>query len=127
MPLVTVTLRQGKDAAFKTAVLEGVHRALVSSGVPPADRFHRVLELAPEDFRYDPTYPDLATPRSADFVLIEVLLSVGRSPKVKRQIAAELVAALRESPGLDPDDVMLVFNETRWENWAFGGGRFIHV
>ena len=26
-----------------------------------------------------------------------------------------------------PDDVMLVFNETRWENWSFGGGRFIHV
>ena len=127
MPLVTLTVRRGKDAAFKSAVLDGVHGALVASGVPPADRFHRVLELSAEDFRYDPGYPDLAAPRTQDFVLIEVLLSAGRSVKVKRRIAADLVDALRRSPGLDPDDVMLVFKETAWENWSFGGGRFIHV
>ena len=34
---------------------------------------------------------------------------------------------LRQSPGLDPDNVMLVFKETLWENWSFAGGRFIHV
>ncbi len=127
MPLVTLTLRRGKDAAFKTAVLDGVHDALVGAGVPQADRFHRVLELSAEDFRYDERYPDLATPRTDDFVLIEVLLSVGRSVKIKRKIAADLIDALRQSPGLDPDNVMLVFKETTWENWSFGGGRFIHV
>ena len=127
MPLVTLTVRRGKDAAFKSAVLNGVHAALSASGVPPTDRFHRVLELSAEDFRYDPSYPDLATPRTDDFVLIEVLLSVGRSVKVKRKIAVDLIDALRQSPGLDPDDVMLVFKETTWENWSFGGGRFIHV
>jgi len=127
MPLVTLTLRSGKDAAFKSAVLEAVHHALVASGVPQADRFHRVLELSADDFRYDASYPDLTTPRSGDFVLVEVLLSTGRSVKVKRKIAADLIAGLRESPGLDPEDVMLVFKETMWENWSFGGGRFIHV
>jgi phenylpyruvate tautomerase PptA (4-oxalocrotonate tautomerase family) len=127
MPLVTLTLRRGKDAAFKSAVLDAVHNALVASGVPQADRFHRVLELSAEDFRYDASYPDLAAPRTGDFVLIEVLLSVGRSVKVKRKIAVDLVEALRQAPGLAPDDVMLVFKETQWENWSFGGGRFIHV
>ena len=127
MPLVTLTVRQGKDAAFKSAVLEGVHRALVASGVPEADRFHRVLELSAQDFRFDASYPDLTSPRTDDFALIEVLLSVGRSVKIKRKIAADLIAALRESPGLDPENVMLVFKETTWENWSFGGGRFIHV
>ena len=127
MPLVTLTVRRGKDAAFKSAVLNAVHNALVSSGVPQADRFHRVLELAPEDFRFDASYPDLANPRTDDFVLIEVLLSTGRSVKVKRKIVADLIASLRESPGLDPDNVMLVFKETLWENWSFAGGRFIHV
>ena len=127
MPLVTLTVRRGKDAAFKSAVLDAVHNALVASGVPQADRFHRVLELAPEDFRFDASYPDLANARTDDFVLIEVLLSTGRSVKVKRKIVADLIAALRESPGLDPDNVMLVFKETLWENWSFAGGRFIHV
>ena len=127
MPLVTLTIRRGKDAAFKSAVLDGVHRALVAAGVPDADRFHRVLELSADDFRFDPSYPDLTSPRTDDFALIEVLLSAGRSVKIKRKIAADLIAALRESPGLDPENVMLVFKETTWENWSFGGGRFIHV
>jgi phenylpyruvate tautomerase PptA (4-oxalocrotonate tautomerase family) len=127
MPLVTLTMQRGKDAAFKSAVLDAVHNALVASGVPQADRFHRVLELSAEDFRYDARYPDLASPRTGDFVLIEVLLSTGRSVKVKRKIAVDLVEGLRQSPGLDPDNVMLVFKETLWENWSFGGGRFIHV
>ena len=127
MPLVTITIRRGKDAAFKSAVLNAVHNALVASGVPQADRFHRVLELSAEDFRYDASYPDLSTPRGDDFVLIEVLLSTGRSVKVKRKIAVDLIDGLRQAPGLDPENVMLVFKETLWENWSFGGGRFIHV
>ena len=127
MPLVTVTVRAGKPRAWKAAILAGVHRALVASGVPEADRFQRVLELGVDDFRFDPSYPDASAQRTDDFVLIEVLLSVGRSVKVKRKIAVDLVDGLRQSPGLDPDDVMLVFNETRWENWSFAGGRFIHV
>jgi hypothetical protein len=127
MPLVTLTMRRGKDTAFKSAVLNAVHNALVASGVPQADRFHRVLELSAEDFRFDASYPDLAEPRTDDFVLIEVLLSTGRSVKVKRKIAVDLIDSLRQSPGLHPDNVMLVFKETLWENWSFGGGRFIHV
>ena len=127
MPLVTLTVRRGKDAAFKSAVLNAVHNALVASGVPQADRFHRVLELSAEDFRFDPSYPDLTAPRTDDFVLIEILLSTGRSVKVKRKIAVDLIDSLRQAPGLEPDNVMLVFKETLWENWSFGGGRFIHV
>ncbi|MEO8104414.1 MAG: tautomerase family protein [Betaproteobacteria bacterium] len=127
MPLVTLTVRKPKTAAFKSAVLEGVHQALVASGVPATDRFHRVLELSADDFRFDPGYPDLAVPRDDDFVLIEILLSVGRSVKVKRKILSDLIAQVAKDPGLHPDNVMVVFKETQWENWAFGGGRQIHI
>jgi phenylpyruvate tautomerase PptA (4-oxalocrotonate tautomerase family) len=127
MPLVTVTLRKGKSAEFKSAVLSAVHRALVASGVPEADRFQRVLELGPDDFRFDPTYPDASAPRTDDFVLIEVLLSVGRSVKIKRKILSDIIASIESSPGLHRDNVMVVFKETQWENWAFAGGRIIHA
>ena len=127
MPLVTLTVRKGKSSEFKSAVLGAVHRALVASGVPEKDKFHRVLELGTDDFRFDPEYPDLSTPRNEDFVLIEILLSVGRSVKVKKQILAQLIADLAKSPGLNPDNVMVCFKETAWENWAFGGGRLIHT
>jgi len=127
MPLVTLTVRKDKSIEFKSAVLGAVHRALVASGVPEKDKFHRVLELGADDFRFDADYPDLSAPRTEDFVLIEILLSVGGSVKVKKQILAQLVADLAKSPGLNPDNVMVCFKETAWENWAFGGGRLIHT
>jgi len=127
MPLVTLTLRQGKSREFKSAVLDAVHSALVASGVPEKDKFQRVLELSADDFRFDGEYPDLASPRSEDFVLIEILLSVGRSVKVKKQILAHLIAGLSKTPGLNPEHVMVCFKETLWENWSFGGGRLIHT
>ena len=127
MPLVTVTVRKPKSAAFKAAVLRAVHQALVASGVPETDRFHRVLELPAEDFAYDATYPDLRKPRDDDFILIEVLLSVGRSVKVKRKILADLVGAIAKDPGVDPENVFVVFKEVQWENWAFAGGRILHA
>lgn len=126
MPLVTLTVRKPKTAAFKATVLDAVHAALVAVGVPPTDQFQRVLELDAEDFRYDASYPDLTTPRGDDFVLIEVLWSVGRSVKVKRKMIEELMAGLKRA-GLDTEQVMLVFKETAWENWSFGGGRLIHT
>ena len=127
MPLVTVTLLRGRDAAFRRAILDGVHGALVASGVPATDRFQRVLQLDADEFVFDPSYPDLASPRGAGFVVIEVLWSVGRSVKVKRKVAQDIVASLRESPGLEPEHVMLVFKETQWENWSFAGGRLLHT
>lgn len=127
MPLVTLTIRKGKSSAFKSAVFAAVHQALVSSGVPEADRFHRVLELGVDDFRFDSNYPDLTTPRNDDFVLIEILLSVGRSVKIKKKILADLIAHAAKDPGLNPENMMVVFKETSWENWSFAGGRQIHV
>jgi len=126
MPLVTITVRKPKSAAFKSGVLEAVHTALVSSGVPVNDRFQRVIELDSDDFRFDAGYPDLASARTEDFVLIEILWSVGRSVKVKRQLLAGLMHDLSRQ-GLDPENVMVCFKETAWENWSFGGGRLIHT
>jgi phenylpyruvate tautomerase PptA (4-oxalocrotonate tautomerase family) len=127
MPLVTVTVRKPKSSAFKGGILDAVQAALVSAGVPAKDRFQRVLELGAEDFRYDPIYPELEIARTEDFVLIEILLSVGRSVKVKRKILADLMAGLAKDPGVNPENVMVVFKETQWENWAFGGGRQVHA
>jgi phenylpyruvate tautomerase PptA (4-oxalocrotonate tautomerase family) len=127
MPLVTLTVREGKSKEFKSAVLAAVHGALVASGVPEKDRFQRVLELGAEDFRFDPEYPDLSMRRTEDFVLIEILLSVGRSVKVKKKILADLIAALTKDPGVNAENVMVCFKETQWENWAFAGGRLLHA
>jgi phenylpyruvate tautomerase PptA (4-oxalocrotonate tautomerase family) len=126
MPVVTITVRKPKTAAFKAAVLDAVHAALVSSGVPGTDKFQRVIELEAEDFRFDPRYPDLNSERTENFLLVEILWSVGRSVKVKRKLLEDLMVSLARE-GLNPEEVMVCFKETSWENWSFGGGRLIHT
>ncbi|TLZ24275.1 MAG: tautomerase family protein, partial [Gammaproteobacteria bacterium] len=62
-----------------------------------------------------------------DFVLTEILFSVGRSVKVTKKILGDVTASLAKQPGLNAENVMVVFKETLWENWSFGGGRLIHT
>lgn len=126
MPLVTLTLHEPKTPGFKTTVLDAIHDALIQSGVPKADRFQRVITLAPEDARIDSTFPDLVRSRTSGALLIEILWSVGRSVRVKRALMADLMTRLA-ALGIDTEQVMVVLHETAWENWSFGGGRQMHV
>jgi phenylpyruvate tautomerase PptA (4-oxalocrotonate tautomerase family) len=126
MPLVTLTVRKPKSREFKTSVLDAIHAALIAVGVPETDRFQRVIELDAADFRFDERYPDAASSRTDDFVLIEIFWSVGRSVKVKRDLLARLMAGL-ETAGLNPEHAMVCFKETSSENWSFAGGRLLHA
>lgn len=126
VPLVTLTVRKPKSGAFKSAVLDAVNESLVATGVSAADKFQRVLELDADDFRYDSKYPDVKTSRTDDFALIEILWSVGRTVNVRRKFLADLMQRLAAAK-IDPENVMVVFKETQWENWSFAGGRLIHA
>lgn len=126
MPLVTLTVQKPKPAAIKALVLDSIHEALISAGVPITDRFQRVIELSAEDMRFDATYPDLSKPRDDNFMIIEILWSVGRSVKIKRALLADLMLRLGKH-GIGSEQVMVCFKETAWENWSFAGGRLLHA
>ena len=126
MPLVTLTIQKPKSRSFKANVLAAVHAALQSAGVPSTDLFQRVIALDADDFCFDVSYPDLKSPRDKDFVLIEILWSVGRSVNVKKKLLTHLMDLLSQA-GLNPENVMVIFKETGWENWSFGGGRLLHA
>lgn len=126
MPLVTLTVRDTTPPAWRRQILDAVHTALVEVGVPPTDRFQRVLALDADSLVVDPAYPDVNGRRGERFALVEVLWSAGRSVKVKRQMLQALAAALAQAD-TDAEQVMLVFKETTWENWAFAGTRLLHA
>jgi Tautomerase enzyme len=126
MPFVTLTLRDSAPPAHRRQILDAVHAALVSIGVPPADRFQRVIALDAASLIVDETYPDVQGRRGDRFALIEVLWSAGRSVKIKRQMLQHLAASLAEAD-IDAEQVMLVFKETTWENWSFAGMRLLHA
>jgi phenylpyruvate tautomerase PptA (4-oxalocrotonate tautomerase family) len=126
VPLVNITVRKPKTAEFKNRVLEAIQAALVEAGAHEDDRFHRVYELAEEDFRFHPTFPDVKTRRTEDFVLVEILLGTGRSVRLKKQILAGITARLA-AVGFDPENLMVVFQDVPWENWSPAGGRVPHA
>jgi phenylpyruvate tautomerase PptA (4-oxalocrotonate tautomerase family) len=82
--------------------------------------------LETENFQFDPRFPDLQRDRTDDFVLVEVLLGVGRSVKVKKAILSSLMERVA-SEGFDPENFMVIFQEVAWENWSPAGGRVPHA
>jgi phenylpyruvate tautomerase PptA (4-oxalocrotonate tautomerase family) len=122
MPIVTVTLRKPKTKEFKARLLKTIHAALVEIGVDANDRFQRVIELDDVDFQFDDSFPDVRTRRTDSFVLIEILLGVGRSVKVKKHVINRIVERL-SAHGMDPENLMIIVQEVPWENWSPAGGR----
>jgi phenylpyruvate tautomerase PptA (4-oxalocrotonate tautomerase family) len=126
MPLVTITSLKGKTPEQKRKIGDAVQNALIAIGAPETDRFQRFFDMEKENLIYDPTYPEMTEPRSEAFLIIEVLLSVGRSVKIKKKFLESLIRELGEQ-AINSRDVFVVFKETAWENWAFSGGQILHI
>ncbi len=121
MPLVRISLREGKSAAYRRAIGEGVHTAMVETiNVPLLDRFQVITEHSSDDLIYDPRYLDIQ--RSDDVVFVQITLNAGRTVDQKRALYARIAELLAEKPGVRPQDVLISLVEVPRENWSFGNG-----
>ena len=78
MPLVRISLREGKPAAYRKAVGDAVHQAMVEAiNVPPLDRFQVITEHKPDGLIYDAEY--LGIRRTDEVVFIQITLNAGRT------------------------------------------------
>ena len=122
MPLVTISLSESWSTADQKIIADGVHNAIVGVGFPLADRFQKIHRLSQDQFIYDGRHPDLTEPRSERFVLVEIVISFGRSVEFKKDLLTRIIHNLETKPGIAPRDVMVLFVETARENWAFASG-----
>jgi 4-oxalocrotonate tautomerase len=121
MPLVRISLREGKSEQYRKALGDGIHQAMVEAiEIPAQDRFQVITEHSANDLIYDPNY--LGIERSGDIVLVQITLSAGRKPGQKRKLYQRIVEILGKNPGVRAQDVMVNLVETVWENWSFGNG-----
>ena len=121
MPLVRISLREGKSEAYRRAIADGIHRAMVETiSVPPLDRFQVITEHPAESLIYDPAY--LGIVRGDDVVFVQITLNAGRTVEQKKALYARIVQLLAERPGLRPQDVLINLVEVPRENWSFGNG-----
>ena len=126
MPLVRVSLRRGKPATYRKAILEGLYQAMRETfNVPEGDRFMTLTEHDHDDFVYDPNY--LGIQRSDDLVYIQITVSNTRPTAQKQKLYRRIVEKLTEKPGLRPEDVFINLVEVLPENWSFGHGQAQYV
>ena len=122
MPLVTINLSKFWSTEDQRLIADGIHEAIVGVGFPQTDRFQKILRLSQEQFICDDRHPNLTEPRTEKFVLIEIIISFGRSVEFKNNLLTRIVQNLKDKPGISPHDVMVLFVETARENWAFASG-----
>jgi len=121
MPLVRVSLRQGKPAAYRKAILDGIYRAMRSAfDVPEEDRFMTISEHDETDFSYSKSYLDI--PRSDDLVIIQITANNTRGVEKKKALYRQIADNLAANPGLRREDVFINLVEVLRENWSFGNG-----
>jgi len=121
MPLVRVSLRQGKSDEYKKAIGDGVYQALRETfTVPEEDRFVVVSEHSESEFQFSKTYMDIV--RTDDLVILQITVTNSRSVEQKKALFARIVELLSQKPGLRKEDVFINLLEVAKENWSFGNG-----
>ena len=121
MPLVRVALRQGKSAAYKQAIGDGIYKAMREAfSVPEEDRFIVVSEHSESEFQFSKTYLDIA--RSDDLVIIQITANNTRNTEQKKAFFARIAELLSQDPGLRKEDIFINLVEVPKENWSFGNG-----
>jgi 4-oxalocrotonate tautomerase len=121
MPLTRVSLRRGKPAAYRQAILDGVYRAMRAVfEVPEEDRFMTITEHDEEDFSYSKSYLGIA--RSDDLVMIQLTVNNTRTVEKKRALYRRIVENLTADPCVRPEDILINLIEVLPENWSFGNG-----
>ena len=121
MPLVRVSLRKGKPAAYRKAILDGIYAAMRAAfEVPEEDRFMVINEHDEADFSYSKTYLGIA--RTDDLILIQITANNTRTVDQKKAFYRQIVENLKKDPGVRPEDVFINLVEVLPENWSFGNG-----
>jgi 4-oxalocrotonate tautomerase len=121
MPLAHVSLRRGKPAAHRKAILDGIYQALRATfDVPEEDRFMTITEHDEDNFSYSKSYLGIA--RSDDLVMIQLTVSNTRPVGKKQALYRAIVKNLTADPGLRPEDILINLVEVLPENWSFGHG-----
>ncbi|MFC0218853.1 tautomerase family protein [Pseudochelatococcus lubricantis] len=121
MPLVHISMRAGKSAAYRSAIFDSLYQATRDTfDVPEGDQFMVISEHDAANFRYGASYLDIA--RSDDLVLIQISARNTRTVEQKKALFRRIAELLGENPGIRPEDVFVNLIEGEKENWSFGNG-----
>ncbi|HEY6200891.1 MAG TPA: tautomerase family protein [Candidatus Binatia bacterium] len=121
MPLVRISLMQGKPAGFGKKVGAAVYRTMMETiNVPARDNFSIITEHDKNGLVYDPDYLDIR--RSDGVIFIQITLNEGRTLEAKKHFYKTLAERLNRELDVRMEDVLINLVEVKKENWSFGNG-----
>ncbi|MDI4663549.1 tautomerase family protein [Xanthobacter autotrophicus] len=120
MPLIHISMRAGKPAAYRQAIFDSLYRALRETlGVPEDDQFMTISEHDAANFRYGAAFGVM---RSDDLVYIGITVFNTRTAEQKKALFRRIAELLGENPGIRPENVFVVISDAAKENWSVGHG-----
>lgn len=121
MPLIRIDVIEGRSEADLAAISTAVHRGLTECfNVPERDQFQVITEHRAGRLVYNPAY--LGIDRTDGLVVIQVLLSSGRTPELKQSFYSRVAQLIAETANTRPQDVMITLMENERADWSFGNG-----
>lgn len=123
MPFIRTCVHRDTSAKQRTAIVEGIHQALVQAiGMPQDELFNRVTAYGPDEFFFSKTFNGYA--RSDRPVVIEITMRRGRSDAMKRDLYRLFSENLQNNAQVHPNDVFIFVHENDYSDWSVGGGKF---
>lgn len=122
MPVFHAHLPKGRfSRERKIAIGNALNRSLVEAlGIPPGDRFVILSEHGDDELFIDPTF--MGMNRTADAMIITVMLGAHRPSSDKKALMAAIPALLEQAADISPDDVFIALLPVPNENFSFGRG-----
>ena len=121
MPFVRISLKKGKSKAFKTALSNSVHQALVNAfNIPKDDIFQVIAEFDEENIIFPSSY--MGIEHTSDIIFISIVAKGGRSADMKKSLYSLIAENVEKSTNHNKSDLIIVLNENTEEDWSFGDG-----
>ena len=121
MPLVRISLMNGKPEEFGQKVGEIVYQAMVDTiNVPVKDHFQIITDHDSNTLIYDPAYLDIQ--RTHGIIVIQITLNEGRTVELKKLLYQIIAERLHRELDVRREDVFINLVEVKKENWSFGNG-----
>jgi ketosteroid isomerase-like protein len=123
MPFVKIDLLRGTSADHLRGLSRGAHDALVAAfGMNPDDDFQIITQHEPGELVFSPTFRGGPGERSRDWTVFTIIDGVDRGPAAKLRFYRELAARLENDPGVRPEDVYVMIQQSGIDDFSFGGG-----
>jgi 4-oxalocrotonate tautomerase family enzyme len=114
VPLIKIHTQKGKTKKVRQAIMDGVHKALVSAfKIPVNDRTILLSEYDAEHF----------DGRDENFTIVEIIAFSGRTKEAKKELYKKIVENVSKSTDLQPTDLFIIVQDVPKDNWGIRGGQ----